>query len=102
MISWEKLSHDHANGNIIKYVVCYQLHSINNITCSVNETIPNVETTIVTLKDLNEASTYNVAVKAATFVGFGKLGSTMNGTTLEGSKCRMHVSADTFSFEIEY
>ena len=86
MVSWRKLSQDHANGNIIKYMVCYQLHSINSISCDMNENVSNVEKTAVTLTGLNEASIYDVAVKAATAVGFGNLGPTMNGTTLEDSK----------------
>ena len=51
-----------------------------------NENVSNVEKTAVTLTGLNEASIYEVAVKAATTIGFGNLGLTMNGTTLEDSK----------------
>ena len=92
MISWRNLSRDHANGIVIKYVVCYQLHSIDKVNCAVNRTIRNVESTaVITLTDLNEASTYDVSVKAATAVGFGKLGTTKNGTTLEDSKCHANI-----------
>ena len=85
-ILWGKLLHDHANGNIIKYVLCYQLLGNKNVSCAVNATISKGETTTITLTGLNEASTYDFAMKAATAVGLGKLGATMNGTTLEDSK----------------
>ena len=37
------------------------------------------------LTGLNEATNYDVAVKAATEIGFGDLGVTVNASTLEDS-----------------
>ena len=44
---------------------------------------------MVTLTALKKATMYDVAVKAATAVGFGDLGAEKNGKTLEDGKCLM-------------
>ena len=41
---------------------------------------------MLNLTGLNEATNYDVAVKAATKIGFGDLGVTMNESTHEDSK----------------
>ena len=86
-ITWEKLSPDDANGEILKYEVCYKA-SVNStdIDCDSSESVNNSDTTDVVLDGLNEATTYNVAVRAATSQGFGGLGNIMTRKTLEASK----------------
>lgn len=49
-----------------------------------NKTVIKDEITILT--GLIEASTYDIAVKASTVVGFGNLGTTIDITTLEDSE----------------
>ena len=86
-INWEKLSLDDANGVITKYEVCYKASdTAADIDCTLKKSVSNGDTREVVLNGLNEATTYNVAVKAATSQGFGDLGITMTQKTLEASK----------------
>ena len=62
--------------------------SSQNISCAKNVTVNNGNTTTATLMVLNEATMYDVAVKAATTAGFGVLGTKMVKKTLEDCKCR--------------
>ena len=87
-VFWGELSNDDANGEIIKYEVCYKasedLTDINR--CNLSKTVDNGNTREAVLDKLNEATTYNVAVKAATSKGFGHLGAVNTSKTLEAGK----------------
>ena len=86
-VSWEMLSNDDANGVITKYEVCYKASNVTtDIDCSLKKEINDGNTQEVTLDRLNEATTYNVAVKAATAEGFGPLGVVSTNKTSEASK----------------
>ena len=89
-VSWGGLSIDDANGLITKYAVCYKASEIpSDIDCSLQETVVNNNGNNggeVDLKDLNEATNYNIAVKASTAVGFGVLGDVHTTKTSEDSK----------------
>ena len=81
-VFWEELGKDDANGVITSYQVCYKAsENPSDIDCNLKKTINNGGTRDVALDGLNEATTYNVAVKAATRVGFGNLGSTRSVKT---------------------
>ena len=85
-VFWGNLSNDDANGMIIKYAVCYKASENKaDIDCDVNKTV-NGSTREVLLDGLNEATTYIVAVKAATEVDFGNLGAVDTNKTLEAGK----------------
>ena len=91
-IIWEKLSHDDANGVIKKYEVCYKASvTSTDIDCNLKKSVNNGDTKEVVLGGLNEATTYNVAIKAATSQGFGNLGTITTKKTLEASKYFMLV-----------
>ena len=86
-VSWETLSNDDANGVITKYEVCYKASDVTtDIDCSLKKEINDGNTREVTLDRLNEATSYNVAVKAATAEGFGPLGAVSTEKTSEASK----------------
>ena len=90
-VSWGGLSVDNANGIITKYAVCYKAsENALDIDCILNETVVNTNDNSggeVDLKGLNEATNYNIAVKASTAVGFGALGNGHTAKTSEDSKC---------------
>ena len=86
-ITWERLSVDDANGVITKYEVCYKASDTStDIDCTLKKSVDDGNTRQVVLGGLNEATTYNVAVQAATSQGFGDRGTTMTQKTLEASK----------------
>ena len=86
-ITWEMLSLDDANGEITEYEVCYKASDTStDIDCTLKKSVNNGNTTEVVLIGLNEATTYNVAVRAATSQGFGDLGIIMTEKTKEASK----------------
>ena len=75
-MSWEMLSNDDANGAITEYEVCYKASKdTTDIDCNLKKMVNDGNMREVTLDRLNEATTYNVAVKAATSEGFGSLGA---------------------------
>ena len=81
-VFWEELGNDDANGVITSYQVCYKAsENPSDIDCNLKKTIDNGGARDVLLDGLNDATTYNVAVKAATRVGFGNLGSTRSVKT---------------------
>ena len=81
------LSVDDANGTITKYEVCYKASDVTtDIDCNLKKAINDSNTREIVLDGLNEATTYNVAVKAATAEGFGDLGPVSTNKTLEASK----------------
>ena len=74
-VSWEMLSNDDANGVITKYEVCYKAsEDITDIDCNLKKMINDSNAREVALDGLNEATAYNVAVRASTAEGFGNLG----------------------------
>ena len=86
-VFWGNLSNDDANGEIIEYAVCYKAsENATDIDCDMNKTVNSSYTREVLLDGLNEATTYNVAVRAATKVGFGVQGAVNASKTLEASK----------------
>ena len=84
-VVWKELTSDESNGMITNYTVCYNIQSTSKLDCSLKKTVFG-KNTMVNLTGLNEATIYDVAVKAATKIGFGGLGVTMNASTLEDSK----------------
>ncbi len=84
-IMWEKLSGDDANGVITMYEICYKASdNSTDIDCNLKKSVS--DTIEVVLGGLNEATTYNVAVKAKTSKGFGNLGTIKTSKTLEAGK----------------
>ena len=89
-ITWNMLSMGDSNGKIIQYRVCYKASDkLSNITlsdCIFNQDVFGADNTTTVLSNLNEATTYIIAVKARTKAGFGSLGPAISNTTLEDSK----------------
>ena len=85
-VTWEKLSLNDSNGIVTNYTVCYQLASSEKVSCANNIIVTGEDATTANLIELNEATVYDVAVKAATVEGLGPLGPKMNGETLEAGK----------------
>ena len=83
---WKKLTSDESNGIIIYYTVCYSVHSTSEVDCRLNTTVFGGKNTMCKLTGLNEATNYDVAVKASTKIGFGGPGVKKNAYTLEDSK----------------
>ena len=88
-VMWDELSDDNSNGIITQYRVCYHVTSSEEVFCAKNITVIGKSNTMVTLTALKKATMYDVAVKAATAVGFGDLGPEKNRKTLEDGKCLM-------------
>ena len=85
-ITWEKLSPDDSNGDIAQYQVCYKASDKpGDVSCTLSQNVSGVDNTTTVLRSLNEATTYNIAVRAGTRVGFGHLGPTVTQMTLEDS-----------------
>ena len=78
------MSHDDANGVITNYSICYKPTDSSRGLCEFNKTVGNVRGT--TLPDLRKATSYVVAVKAATMIGFGPPGASMTRQTNEDSE----------------
>lgn len=93
-ITWEKALPGDGNVTITNFTVCFDDFRNENFTigCSRNITVPVLREIInntarsIELTELNEATTYYVAIKAITNEGYGPLGEISNGTTLEDSK----------------
>ena len=60
--------------------------SIENVSCDNSIIVIGEDATTANLTLLNEATMYDVAVKAATVEGFGPLGPKNDGTTDEDGK----------------
>lgn len=85
-ITWGMLGRDVSNGNITQYQVCYKASDkAGDVSCDLRQNVSGADNTTV-LRSLNEATAYNIAVRARTLIGFGELGTTRNQTTLEDSK----------------
>jgi hypothetical protein len=78
------LNTDDANGEIIRYEVCYELGPAV-LNCTTNKTIITVDNT-ADVTGLTPAMLYTVAVRAVTKVGNGPLGERMSVTTLESGE----------------
>lgn len=86
-MTWEKLSRNYSNGDIIEYEVCYKDEIFTLLPCRSNKKVEGANTTMAVLTGLNEATTYYIRVRASNVNGFGKLGIVMSNTTLEDGKC---------------
>jgi hypothetical protein len=84
-VTWAALPANLTNGDIIHYIVCYKNQTSQDI-CSFMETVGMVNDRKTVLKNLNEFTTYQVAVKAATANGTGPNGGIKHATTLQDSK----------------
>ena len=85
-VTWEKLEESDTNGNITGYRVCYATQQLSLVSCLEYQAVAGIKNTTFNLTGLNEATTYFVAVKAGTQVGFGPNGNNLTNTTLEDSK----------------
>ena len=85
-ITWKELDHDDANGGISNYTGCYKASdNSSDVDCTLTEKV-NASNTTVNLKDLNEKTTYVVAVQARTSNGLGKLGMALKITIIQDNK----------------
>ncbi|XP_028401071.1 receptor-type tyrosine-protein phosphatase F-like isoform X2 [Dendronephthya gigantea] len=73
-IMWQTLTENQANGIIRKYAICYKVQSSSDHICSWNKTVGSVLSTNVT--GLTAYTSYELAIRAATNVGFGEIGNT--------------------------
>ncbi len=86
-VIWENLNADDANGVLTIYGVCYKASNTStDIDCNLRKSVNNGDSKEIILDDLNQTTTYNVAVKAATSQGFGVFGTIMTQKTLKASK----------------
>lgn len=76
---------DDISGEIIHFVICYKDVSTGEEECEKNKTTDDGGTLKITLTDLNEATTYEVSVRAKTAAGYGPPGNVLTVTTLEAS-----------------
>ena len=85
MVKWGMLSHDDANGAITEYRVCYKpIHIFGNLCQSFKTVGRNTHRT--TLTGMKKYTAYDIAVQAATVIGFGPPGTSAVARTLEDSK----------------
>ena len=82
-VTWNKLSVDDSNGEIIRYEVCYG--SVVS-DCSTGKMVTGVDNTTTEITRLTPATLYTVAVRASTKVGFGPLGEHMSVTMNESGE----------------
>ena len=85
-VNWAKLQEDDTNGNITGYMVCYSERLIYIGVCESKKYVIGADNTTFNLTDLNEATLYYIAVKAATRAGFGQIGNIVSDKTLEDGK----------------
>ena len=86
-VTWNELSVDDSNGRITKYEVCYQLGS-SVLNCNGEKEVltgTNLKT-MTKLTKLVPNKTYEVAVRAFTYIGPGPLGDSMSETTLKSGE----------------
>ena len=75
-----------TNGNITYYLVCYKVQTSANDICAKKQRVNGSYNNNTVLNDLNEFTTYSVAIRAATSVGPGPLGGRENVTTFQDGK----------------
>ena len=66
--------------------MCYKVETSGDEICSKTKNVTGVESRSAELNDLNEFTTYAVAVKAGTSKGAGEHGTTRTVKTLEDGK----------------
>ena len=76
------LNHDDANGEIMEYRVCYKPIYISGNLCLFFKTVGR-NTHRTTLSGMKKYTMYDVAVQAATVIGFGPPGTSVTAQTLE-------------------
>ena len=74
------------NSNITYYLVCYKVQKSTVDICSDQKRVDGVNNRTTVLSNLNEFTTYDVAIKAATAHGEGPPGEKKSETTLEDGK----------------
>jgi hypothetical protein len=84
-VTWNLLSVDVSNGEIIRYEVCYALGSAVS-DCSTSKMVTGVDNTTTDITGLTPVTLYTVAVRASTIVGFGNLGERTSITTNESGE----------------
>jgi hypothetical protein len=84
-VTWNLLSVDDSNGEIIRYEVCYAPGSAV-FDCSTSKMVNGVENTTTNITGLTPVTLYTVAVRASTRVGYGNLGERMSITTNESGE----------------
>ena len=85
-VNWKKLQERDTNGNITGYMVCYSQSLIYIGVCESSKYVIGADNATFNLTDLNEATLYYIAVKAATQAGFGQIGNIVSNKTLEDGK----------------
>ena len=87
-IIWGAVPPNETNGNIIHYIVCYSTSS-SDVCSASSKKFVKANNSATTLNDLNEFTTYFVAVKAVTSAGPGEIGGIKSETTLPDSKYQL-------------
>ncbi|CAB4004398.1 sidekick-1-like isoform X1 [Paramuricea clavata] len=82
-VTWGEVPAEDTNGNITHYFVCYKVQTTSNNNCSNMKRVDGVNNRSIVLNNLNEFTTYVVAIKAATSKGAGPPGLTKSGRTSE-------------------
>ena len=85
-VTWGEVPSEDINGIITHYFVCNKPQTSSNDICSVRKKVDGVNNTRTVLNDLNEFTTYSVAIQAATSERNGTHGAIKNVMTLEDSK----------------
>ncbi len=93
IVLWRKLSIDDSNGPIFGYRVCYRVLERNaGGICSKIKDVSGVNITWVILTGLMNATTYDIAIRAESSVGFGPVGKIVSHKTLdEGMYCVLDI-----------
>ena len=85
-VSWNKIPENDTNGDITYYLVCYKVQASADDICSKMTKVDDVVNRKAVLTELNEFTTYDVAIKAATSKGAGPPGGSKNVTSFQDSK----------------
>ena len=87
-VTWRKLSANESNGQIFGYRVCYRVLKVNaGGICTNMRDIYGVNNTHMILTGLMKVTTYDVAIRANSIVGYGPVGNIVSYTTLDGGRC---------------
>ena len=89
-MKWTKLTKEEANGVITNYTICYKLTNSSDGICDTSE-VAGEDKDTHTLTGLNEATSYDVAMKAATSVGFSGTGNSKTASTMEDSELFLYL-----------
>lgn len=89
-VTWRKLSANESNGEIFGYRVCYRILKVNTGgICSNMRDISGVNNTQIILTGLMKATTYDVAIRPSSSVGFGPVGNMVTHKTLDDGRCSL-------------